>query len=102
RSVHAAENDGYIGAYAVGDPDFLAIQDVVIAVLPGSGFHAGDIGTRLRLGQGIAAYPLATGKQGQVVTLLYLCSRVLNAQGDKTGMHGQKTTHRGVNATQFF
>ena len=70
RPVHAGEDNGKVCAEAVGDPDFLAVEDVVIAIFPGGSLHAGGIRTRLRLGQRIAANPLAAGEQGQIMAFL--------------------------------
>ena len=57
--ARAGEEDVVVGARAVADPLLGAGDDVRVAVEPGPGLDAADVGARLRLGQAVGAEPVA-------------------------------------------
>src|SRR5258708_24821612 len=96
RAIPAGKDDGDPGAGAVGDPDFLAVQDIAVPLLACSRLHAGGIRTCIWLGQCVAANPLAGGQSWQVVVFLLFGAPFLDAEGYEAGMHGEEATHRGI------
>src|ERR1700692_183660 len=87
--VSRSEDDGDMGAGAVGNPDFLAIQNVCITLLSRSRLHAGGVGTGVGFGQCVATDVLARCQSWQVVALLLLASPILNAERDQASMNSQ-------------
>ena len=68
--VGADEAEHLVGAVAAGGPDFLAVDDVVVAVADGAGLERGEVGAAARLGVALAPDVLAGGDLGQVLGLL--------------------------------
>src|SRR5437868_2441267 len=101
RAVATGKYDSDMGARAVRNPDFLAVQDVAIPLLACAGLHTCCIGTGVRFGQGIAANVFARCQFRQVTSLLLLAAPFLDTQRDEAGMHGEETAHGGVSPSQF-
>src|SRR5207248_4041336 len=101
RGTRPREHDSNVGAEAVCDPDLLAVEDVVLALLPRRALDAGSVGPGVRLGQGVAADPIARGQAGQVAALLLLSAPLPDAQRYQAGIHRQEPAHRGVGPPQL-
>ncbi len=69
-AVYTGKNDGDVSAEAVGYPDFLAIQDVIIALFPGCSLYTRYVRTNFWFGQSVAADPITCGKQREIAALL--------------------------------
>src|SRR5258708_30980906 len=100
-AVYTSKNDGDVSAEAVGYPDFLAVQDVIIALFPGCSLYTRYVRTSFWFGQSVAADPITCGKQRQIAALLYLGAPIADAEGNKARMNGQETTHGRIGPSQF-
>ena len=76
------EDRKQIGRAAVGDPHFLAVEDVVFAIRTEVGAGAGGqrVGTGVRLGEAVSAQHFHLGQFGQVMLLLFLGAEIQNGQ----------------------
>src|SRR5260221_10271565 len=100
-AVYTGKNDGEVSAEAVGYPDFLAIQDVIIALFPGCSLYTRYVRTNFWFGQSVAADPITCGKQREIAALLYLGAPIADAEGNKACMNGQETTHGRIGPSEF-
>src|SRR6266567_6790593 len=101
RAVSAGKDDGNLGAGTIRDPDFLAIEHIVVTLFPGGGLHIGYIGPGIRFGQGVAANPLARCQTRQIAAFLFFSAPIADTKRDQAGMYRQKAAHRGVRPPQF-
>src|SRR5687768_12958947 len=100
--VEAGKDDGKVRAQGIRDPYLLAIEHVLITLLPCSSLHSGHVRPRIRLGEGVAAYPLARCQFRQVMLLLLICTPFLYAARDEPGMHRQEASHRRIGPSKLF
>src|SRR6266568_917052 len=84
RAVPVCKDNGDMGAGAVGDPDFLAVQDITVSLFPGSGLHTGGIGTGIWFGQSVAANPFTACQPWQVAAFLFLCKLKVHQDSPRT------------------
>src|SRR5580658_2404500 len=92
---------GHVGQATVGDPRFLAIQDPVIAVAPGSRAHAGRVRSEIRLGQSETAHRIARLQPRQPLLLLFIGAAGENRIHDQRALHAGEAAHSGVAALQL-
>src|SRR5947209_2284877 len=102
RAVSAGKDDGNMGAGAVGNPDFLAIQNVAVSLFASSSLHVGYIRTGIWFGKSVTANPFTCCQLGQVAAFLLLATPIVNSEGDQAGMNGQEAAYGRVGSSQFF
>src|SRR5437868_13590063 len=83
RAVSAGKDDGNMGAAAVGNPDFLAVQYVAVSLFASSSLHAGYIRTGIWLGKSVTANPFTCCQSRQVAAFLLLATPIAHAEGDQ-------------------
>ena len=102
-AVNLGKHDEHVGKAGVGNPHFLAVEHVLLAVLSqhGLGFGAQGVGAGAGLGEAVGAHPFAGGQLGQVFLLLLLGAEVENRQHSDAGVGGKRHRKRVAAAHAF-
>jgi len=72
---------------AVRDPHFVAVHQVVVALVFGAAFHGGDVRTDIRFGHGEAADIFAGDEFGNVMFFLLFRSKFLDGERRTPALH---------------
>ena len=99
--VGARHHGKEAGVGAVGDKAFGAVEDIVIAVFFGTGFHRAGVGAHVRFGQAEGADHLPGSELGNVFLFLFVGTINQDALGADTIVGAHEGAKRRRGATQF-
>ena len=82
RAAGLADHDDQVGGLAVGDERLLAVDDVVVALLPRGGAHGLQVGPGAGFGHRDGTDPFAARELWQPALLLLLGAVIEDVMGD--------------------
>src|SRR5690554_2809620 len=95
-------DDVGVGVWPVGDPHFVAVEDVVVAFVAGVEFHGDDVGAGVGFRHGQGADVFAADEFGQVGLLLLFGAVAVDLVDAQVGVGAVRRAYRGRGAADFF